>query len=174
MTIRAANSTPTATCAIGGLRRTAANYEERDKCIQDEYTQEVPEAGVKQNGKLVRRRRHRRQRRRALGAGALQNTLKSQGKDLDTPAPDGLTESQNFFLALRQRLVRGRPSGSRPHCGHDAGALAESVSGEQRDRQHARIRPRLRLSRRTAHGACQRVPGVVNGCGRGRPRPCRQ
>ena len=32
----------------------ATNYEERDKCIQDEYTQDVPEAGagVKQNGKL--------------------------------------------------------------------------------------------------------------------------
>ncbi len=30
----------------------AANYDERDKCITDEYTQDVPEAGVKQNGKL--------------------------------------------------------------------------------------------------------------------------
>ena len=30
----------------------AANYEQRDKCITDEYTQDVPEAGVKQNGKL--------------------------------------------------------------------------------------------------------------------------
>jgi endothelin-converting enzyme/putative endopeptidase len=28
------------------------NYDQRDSCITDEYTQEVPEAGVKQNGKL--------------------------------------------------------------------------------------------------------------------------
>ena len=30
----------------------AANYDQRDQCITDEYTQDVPEAGVKQNGKL--------------------------------------------------------------------------------------------------------------------------
>ncbi|HYK51280.1 MAG TPA: M13-type metalloendopeptidase, partial [Terriglobales bacterium] len=30
----------------------AANYDQRDECITDEYTQDVPEAGVKQNGKL--------------------------------------------------------------------------------------------------------------------------
>ena len=32
--------------------RMRCRYEERDKCIADEYTEEVPEARVKQNGKL--------------------------------------------------------------------------------------------------------------------------
>ncbi|MGZ4875729.1 MAG: M13 family metallopeptidase, partial [Candidatus Angelobacter sp.] len=31
----------------------AKNYDERGKCISDEYTQEIPEAGVKQNGLLT-------------------------------------------------------------------------------------------------------------------------
>jgi len=78
----------------------AANYEERDKCIQDEYTQDVSEAGVKQNGKLSAGEDTADNGGIHLTLAALQNTLKSQGKDLDTPAPDGLTEVQNFFLAF--------------------------------------------------------------------------
>ncbi|MGA8152022.1 MAG: M13 family metallopeptidase [Terriglobales bacterium] len=78
----------------------AANYEERDKCIQDEYTQDVPEAGVKQNGKLSAGEDTADNGGARLTLAALQNTLKSQGKDLDTLAPDGLSELQNFFLAF--------------------------------------------------------------------------
>jgi len=78
----------------------AANYEERDKCIQDEYTQDVPEAGVKQNGKLSAGEDTADNGGVHLALAALQNTLKSQGKDLDTSTPDGLTEAQNFFLAF--------------------------------------------------------------------------
>ena len=78
----------------------AASYEERDKCIQEEYTQYVPEAGVKQNGKLSAGEDTADNGGIHLALAALQNTLKSQGKDLDTSAPDGLTELQNFFLAF--------------------------------------------------------------------------
>jgi putative endopeptidase len=77
----------------------AANYDERDKCITDEYTQDVPEAGVKQNGKLSAGEDTADNGGVHLTLAGLENTLKSQGKDLDTPAPDGLTELQNFFLA---------------------------------------------------------------------------
>ncbi|MGO9126034.1 MAG: M13 family metallopeptidase [Terriglobales bacterium] len=77
----------------------AANYEERDKCIQDEYTQEVPEAGVKQNGKLSAGEDTADNGGIHLTLAALQNTLKAQGKDLDTSADHGLTELQSFFLA---------------------------------------------------------------------------
>ena len=78
----------------------ASNYEERDQCIQDEYTQEVPEAGVKQNGKLSAGEDTADNGGVHLTLAALENTLKSQGKDLDTKAPDGLTEAQNFFLSF--------------------------------------------------------------------------
>jgi putative endopeptidase len=77
----------------------AANYDERDKCITDEYTQDVPEAGVKQNGKLSAGEDTADNGGIHIALAGLQNTLKSQGRDLDTAAPDGLTESQNFFLA---------------------------------------------------------------------------
>jgi len=77
----------------------SANYDERDKCIQDEYTQDVPEAGVKQNGKLSAGEDTADNGGIHLTLAALRNTLKSQGKDLDTPADDGLTELQNFFLS---------------------------------------------------------------------------
>ncbi len=139
----------------------SANYEERDKCIHDEYTQEVPEAGVKQNGKLSAGEDTADNGGVHLALAALQNTLKSQGKDLDTPADDGLTELQNFFLAYANVWCGDRPPGSCPHRGHDAGPFAESLPREQRGRQHARIRPRLRLPCRTTHGPCERVPGVV-------------
>ena len=77
----------------------AAKYDERDQCIQDEYTQEVPEAGVKQNGKLSAGEDTADNGGIHLTMNALENTLKSQGKDLDSQAGDGLTELQNFFLA---------------------------------------------------------------------------
>src|SRR4029077_8227021 len=34
-----------------------------------------------------------------IALAGLANTLKAQGKDLDSPAPDGLTQLQTFFLA---------------------------------------------------------------------------
>ena len=77
----------------------AANYDERDKCITDEYTQDVPEAGVKQNGKLSAGEDTADNGGVHITLAGLENTLKSQGKDLDSPAPDGLTQLQNFFLA---------------------------------------------------------------------------
>ena len=78
----------------------AANYDERDKCIQDEYTEEVPEAGVKQNGKLSAGEDTADNGGIHLSLSALQSTLKLEGKTLDSPTPDGLTELQNFFLSF--------------------------------------------------------------------------
>jgi predicted metalloendopeptidase len=76
-----------------------ANYDERDKCITDEYTQDVPEAGVKQNGKLSAGEDTADNGGIHLTLAGLEDTLKSQGKDLDTPASDGVTQLQSFFLA---------------------------------------------------------------------------
>ena len=77
----------------------SANYDERDKCIQDEYTQDVPEAGVRQNGKLSAGEDTADNGGIYLSLNALHNTLRFEGKDLDDAAPDGLSELQNFFLA---------------------------------------------------------------------------
>ncbi|HKF07017.1 MAG TPA: M13 family metallopeptidase [Candidatus Sulfotelmatobacter sp.] len=79
----------------------AANYEQRDKCIQDEYTQDVPEAGagVKQDGKLSAGEDTADNGGIHLALSALESSLKTQNLDLDSMAPDGLSELQNFFLS---------------------------------------------------------------------------
>jgi len=77
----------------------AASYDQRDQCITDEYTQDVPEAGVKQNGKLSAGEDTADNGGVHIALAGLQNTLKSQGKSLDQPAANGETELQNFFLS---------------------------------------------------------------------------
>ena len=76
-------------------------YDERGKCISDEYTQEVPEAGagVKQNGLLTQGEDTADNGGIHLALNALQATLKQQGKSLDDKGPDGWTYRQRFFLA---------------------------------------------------------------------------
>jgi putative endopeptidase len=76
-------------------------YDERGKCISDEYTQEVPEAGpgVKQNGLLTQGEDTADNGGMHLALNALEAALKRQGKSLDDKGPDGLTYRQRFFLA---------------------------------------------------------------------------
>lgn len=75
-------------------------FEKRGKCISDEYTQAVPEAGpdVKQNGLLTQGEDTADNGGLRIAFMALSNTLKEQGKSVDEPGPDGLTPRQRFFL----------------------------------------------------------------------------
>ena len=68
-------------------------------CITDEYTQDVPEAGVKQNGKLSAGEDTADNGGLHIALAGLQNTFKSQGKNLESPSGNGVTELQNFFLS---------------------------------------------------------------------------
>jgi endothelin-converting enzyme/putative endopeptidase len=77
----------------------SASYDQRGKCISDEYTEDVPEAGVKQNGMLSQGEDTADNGGIHIALAALENTLKAQGKALDSPAPGGLTEAQSFFLS---------------------------------------------------------------------------
>ncbi len=77
----------------------ATNYDQRDQCITDEYTQDVPEAGVKQNGKLSAGEDTADNGGVHIALAGLANTLKSQGKALDQPAENGASELENFFLS---------------------------------------------------------------------------
>ncbi len=74
-------------------------YEQRDGCISDEYTQEVPEAGVKQNGKLSLGEDTADNGGIHIALAGLESSLKAQGKELDSPAAGGMTELQTFFLS---------------------------------------------------------------------------
>ena len=79
----------------------AKQYDERGKCISDEYTQEVPEAGpgVKQNGLLTQGEDTADNGGIHLALNALEAELKKQGKSLDDKGPDGLTYGQRFFIS---------------------------------------------------------------------------
>ncbi len=79
----------------------AKQYDERGKCISDEYTQDVPDAGegVKQNGLLTQGEDTADNGGIHLTMNALESSLKQQGKSLDDKGPDGWTYRQRFFLA---------------------------------------------------------------------------
>jgi putative endopeptidase len=79
----------------------AKQYDERGKCISDEYTQDVPDAGpgVKQNGLLTQGEDTADNGGIHLALMALEADLKKQGKSLDDKGPDGWTYLQRFFLA---------------------------------------------------------------------------
>ena len=77
----------------------AANYEARDKCITDEYTQDVPEGGVKQDGKLSAGEDTADNGGVRIALGGLKKKLAAEGKDLDSLTKDDLTQLQTFFLS---------------------------------------------------------------------------
>jgi endothelin-converting enzyme/putative endopeptidase len=79
----------------------AKQYDERGKCISDEYTQDVPDAGpgVKQNGLLTQGEDTADNGGIHLAWMALEADLKKQGKSIDDKGPDGWTYRQRFFLS---------------------------------------------------------------------------
>ena len=92
--------------AQGNLRdwwteQDAKEYEVRGKCISDEYTQLVPEAGpgVKQNGLMTEGEDTADNGGLHLALLALQAELAREGKSLNDKGPDGFTALQRFFLA---------------------------------------------------------------------------
>jgi endothelin-converting enzyme/putative endopeptidase len=90
--------------AQGNLRDwwTAADataYDERGACIADEYTQEIPEAGVKQDGHLTQGEDTADNGGLHLAFMALQDKLRVESKTVDDRETDGSTPRQKFFLS---------------------------------------------------------------------------
>jgi endothelin-converting enzyme/putative endopeptidase len=79
----------------------AKEYEARGKCISDEYTQPIPEAGpgVTQNGLMTQGEDTADNGGLHLALLALQMELAREGKSLQDKGPDGFTTLQRFFLA---------------------------------------------------------------------------
>jgi putative endopeptidase len=75
----------------------AASYEQRGACIANEYTQQIPEAGVKQNGKMTQGEDTADNGGLHLAFLAYQDDLARQGKQMDVKESDGLTPRQRFF-----------------------------------------------------------------------------
>jgi putative endopeptidase len=78
----------------------AQEYESRDKCISDQYSQEIPEAGLKQDGRMTLGEDTADNGGLRLSHMALENSLGRQGRGLDTKESDGLTPRQRFFMAF--------------------------------------------------------------------------
>jgi endothelin-converting enzyme/putative endopeptidase len=77
----------------------AKRYEAKDKCIVDQYSQEIPELGVKQNGNLTAGEDTADNGGIHLALLALESLYKDEGKSLDKPGADGITPRQRFFLS---------------------------------------------------------------------------
>jgi endothelin-converting enzyme/putative endopeptidase len=77
-------------------------YDVRGKCISDQYTQEIPEAGpgVKQDGLLTQGEDTADNGGLHLALLALQTDLTRAGKSLNDKGPDGYTNLQRFFLSF--------------------------------------------------------------------------
>lgn len=78
----------------------ASAYESRGKCIVDQYSQEIPEAGVKQNGNLTLGEDTADNGGMRLAFMALEEKLKVGGTSVDTKGTDGWTPRQRFFLSF--------------------------------------------------------------------------
>ena len=77
----------------------AKAYDQRGKCISDEYTQEVKDLGVKTNGLLTQGEDTADNGGLRLAHMALEQRDREQGKSLDEKDPDGFTARQRFFQA---------------------------------------------------------------------------
>jgi putative endopeptidase len=77
-------------------------YEARGKCISDQYTQVVPEAGpdVKQDGLMTLGEDTADNGGTRIAFMALQDALAREGKNMDAKESDGLTPRQRFFLSF--------------------------------------------------------------------------
>ncbi|HEY7391406.1 MAG TPA: M13 family metallopeptidase [Bryobacteraceae bacterium] len=78
----------------------ASSYEKRGACIATEYSQMVPEAGVKQDGKLTQGEDTADNGGLHLAFLAYQDALARQGRKMDAKESDGLTPRQRFFEAF--------------------------------------------------------------------------
>jgi len=77
----------------------AKEYEQRDQCIVDEYTEQIPEAGVKQDGRLTAGEDTADNGGMHLAFLALVAKMQGAGKSVDDKDPDGWTPRQKFFLS---------------------------------------------------------------------------
>jgi putative endopeptidase len=120
----------------------AAKYDERGKCITDEYTQEIPELSVKTNGKLTQGEDTADNGGIHIAMAALKNTLATQGLTLDSPAQGGDTQLQTFFLSYANVWCGDtRPEAERTRIltqGHSMNSLrVNNVVGNMSEFAHA-------------------------------------
>ena len=104
----------------------AQRYDEKERCIVKQYSQEIPEYGVKQNGKLTAGEDTADNGGVHLAMLALENIYKAAGKSLDTTEADGLTGRQRFFLSFAFSWCQNmRPEAARNRVAADVHSLPQ-------------------------------------------------
>ncbi|MGA8271259.1 MAG: M13 family metallopeptidase [Candidatus Sulfotelmatobacter sp.] len=78
----------------------AKGYEQRAQCVAHGYTEQGPEAGMKQNADLTRSEDTADYGGLRLAFMAVSNKLQSENKSLDAQETDGWTPRQKFFLSF--------------------------------------------------------------------------
>jgi putative endopeptidase len=74
-------------------------YEEKDQCIINQYSQEIPEYGLKQDGKRTAGEDTADNGGLHVAMLTFEKQYKALGKSLDAREADGLTARQRFFLS---------------------------------------------------------------------------
>ena len=77
----------------------ARRYDQRGKCFVEQYSREIPDLGVKQDGRLSQGEDTADNGGARLGLRALEATLKKQGHSLEDKGADGFTARQRYFLS---------------------------------------------------------------------------
>jgi endothelin-converting enzyme/putative endopeptidase len=75
----------------------AKAYEQRSSCIVNQYTHDVPDLGVKTNGKLTQGEDIADNGGIRLALAGLDRALAKAGQSATSKGPDGLTARQRFF-----------------------------------------------------------------------------
>lgn len=99
-------------------------YEKRVQCIADQYTADIPDLGVKQDGRLTLGEDTSDNGGVRLALLALEEALRRRGQTLETVGADGLTAGQRFFDAYAFTwCTTWRPEESRTHVATDPHSL---------------------------------------------------
>ncbi|WP_328707247.1 M13 family metallopeptidase [Citreicoccus inhibens] len=94
----------------------ARKYDEQVACIARQYTRELPELGVKTDGRLTLGEDTADNGGVHIALLALQSALREEGKSLDDVGADGLTARQRFFLSFAFSWCSAdRPETARRH-----------------------------------------------------------
>ena len=139
-------------------KKDGKEFEERAKCVSDQYSQYTVVDDIKLNGKLT------------LGedladlGGTLLAFLawKSVTKDQNLQPIDGLTPDQRFFVGMAQWACGSGASGDQAHERHHQSAFAAGGPRQRRGLQHARIPEGVFVQDRPADGARAHVQDLVS------------
>ena len=103
-------------------------------------------------------REHRRRGRRQARLPRLSSAARRRAR-----APDrrGAERGSAVLRVARPGVVRQVPRGLRPRLGQDRSPLHAALPGQRQPHEHARVRRGLRLPGGLAHGAEERLHGVV-------------